>query len=93
MSLLYLLQLLVGFFGLVLIALPFSQNLKNVNYKSIGIGIIFQIVLAILLLKVPLIVDAFKFLGDGVIALQKAIESALLDIVNIGYQRGYWKYE
>ncbi|MEC7999945.1 MAG: nucleoside transporter C-terminal domain-containing protein [Pseudomonadota bacterium] len=72
MSLLYLLQLLVGFFGLVLIALPFSQNLKNVNYKSIGIGIIFQIVLAILLLKVPLIVDAFKFLGDGVIALQNA---------------------
>ena len=72
MSLLYLLQLLVGFFGLVLIALPFSQNLKNVNYKSIGIGIIFQIVLAILLLKVPLIVDAFKFLGDGVIALQTA---------------------
>ena len=61
-----------GFFGLVLIALPFSQNLKNVNYKSIGIGIIFQIILAILLLKVPLIVDAFKFLGDGVIALQNA---------------------
>ena len=72
MSLLYLLQLLVGFFGLVLIALPFSQSFKNVNYKSIGIGIIFQIVLAILLLKVPLIVDAFKFLGDGVIALQNA---------------------
>ena len=30
---------------------------------------------------------------SGTIALQKAIESALLDIVNIGYQRGYWKYE
>ena len=65
MSLLYLLQLLVGFFGLVLIALPFSQNLKNVNYKSIGIGIIFQIVLAILLLKVPLIVDAQRIPNQG----------------------------
>jgi curli production assembly/transport component CsgG len=30
---------------------------------------------------------------SGTIALQKAIESALLDIVNIGYERGYWKYE
>jgi curli production assembly/transport component CsgG len=30
---------------------------------------------------------------SGTIALQKAIESSLLDIVSIGYQRGYWKYE
>ena len=30
---------------------------------------------------------------SGTIALQKAIESSLLNIVSIGYQRGYWKYE
>ena len=27
------------------------------------------------------------------IALQKSIESALIDIINVGYDRGYWKYE
>ena len=27
------------------------------------------------------------------IALQKAIESAVLEIVNIGYERRFWSYE
>lgn len=30
---------------------------------------------------------------SSTIALQKAIESALLDIISVGYDRGYWKYE
>ena len=53
--------------------------------------------------------DIFKFIEAGTelveteigsasnesvtIALQKAIESALLDIITIGYDRGYWKHE
>ena len=30
---------------------------------------------------------------SNTIALQKSIESALLDIINIGFVRGYWKHE
>ncbi len=53
--------------------------------------------------------DVFKFIEAGTelveievgsaqneshtIALQKAIESALLDIITVGYDRGYWKHE
>ena len=53
--------------------------------------------------------DVFKFIEAGTelveiemgsasnesntIALQKSIESALLDIINIGFVRGYWKHE
>ena len=53
--------------------------------------------------------DVFKFIEAGTelveieigsasnesttIALQKSIESALLDIINIGFDRGYWKHE
>ena len=53
--------------------------------------------------------DAFKFIEAGTelveieigraenesttIALQRAIESAILDIITVGYDRGYWKYE
>ena len=53
--------------------------------------------------------DIFKFIEAGTelveaevgtarneshtIALQKSIESALLDIISVGYDRGYWKHE
>ena len=30
---------------------------------------------------------------SSTIALQKSIESALLDIISVGYDRGYWKHE
>jgi len=30
---------------------------------------------------------------SGSIALQKAIETAVLEIINIGYERGYWEHE
>ena len=53
--------------------------------------------------------DVFKFIEMGTelveveigsasnesttIALMKAIEGAVLELINIGYERGYWKYE
>ena len=53
--------------------------------------------------------DVFKFIEAGTelveveigraenesstVALQKSIESALIDIINVGYNRGYWKHE
>ncbi len=30
---------------------------------------------------------------SGTIALQKAIEGAVLELINIGYEKGFWKYE
>lgn len=30
---------------------------------------------------------------SGVIALQKAIETGVLKLINIGIERGYWQYE
>ena len=70
----YFLQLLIGFIGLTAIAIPFSSNIKEINYKNIIIGILFQIVLAFILIKIPIIVTFFKSLGDGVIALQNATQ-------------------
>ena len=70
----YFLQLLIGFIGLTAIALPFSSNIRAINYRNIVVGIIFQIILAFILIKIPLIVSFFKSLGDGVIALQNATQ-------------------
>ncbi|MDB0058906.1 Na+-dependent nucleoside transporter [Gammaproteobacteria bacterium] len=67
-------QILIGFVGLVCIAIPFSQNRSVINYRYIFVAIIFQIILAFALLKIPFIVQIFKYLSDGVSSLQAATQ-------------------
>ena len=45
------------FFGLVAM---FSTNLRAVNWRTIGWGVALQIILAVLVLKVPFVHDAFN---------------------------------
>ena len=71
------LQIIIGFIGLILIAVPFSDNYKIINFKFIAYGILAQIVLAIVLLKIPFIISVFEVMGNGVVVLQEAtIEGA-----------------
>ena len=65
-------QIIIGFIGLIIIALPFSENLNIINYKYIIYGILSQIILAAILLKIPIVISAFELLGNGVIVLQEA---------------------
>lgn len=77
MSTLNILHILVGFIGLILIAIPFSNNYKIINYRYIFYGILSQVVLAAVLLKAPLVISFFEVLGKGVTILQNAtIEGA-----------------
>ena len=70
-------QIIIGFIGLILIAVPFSDNFKIINYKYVAYGILSQIILAVILLKIPLVISAFEILGNGVVILQEAtIEGA-----------------
>ena len=66
------LQIIIGFIGLILIAVPFSENYKIINFKFIAYGILAQIVLAIVLLKIPFIISVFEVMGNGVVVLQEA---------------------
>ena len=68
------LQILIGFVGLVCIAIPFSQNRSSINYRYIFVAIIFQIILAFALLKIPFIVQIFAYLSAGVSSLQAATQ-------------------
>lgn len=54
---------LVGMISLIAIAYLFSSNRKAINWRTVGIGIAFQIVIAIGVLKVPLIKNLFEFVG------------------------------
>ena len=66
------LQIFIGFIGLVTLAIPFSENYRNINYKYIVYGIVSQLILAVILLKVPFIINFFEVLGNGVTILQNA---------------------
>jgi len=48
---------------LLLIAFLFSQNRRAINWRTVGIGLLFQIVIAIGVLKVPFIQGIFEFIG------------------------------
>jgi len=72
MDILSITQIIIGFIGLVIIAIPFSENFKIINFKYIVYGILAQIVLAAILLKIPIVITAFELLGNGVIILQEA---------------------
>src|SRR5262245_29452633 len=54
---------LVFFFGFVA---AFSQNLRAVNWRTIGWGIALQVLLAVLVLKVPVVYRGFQQAGDVV---------------------------
>ena len=77
MSTLNFLHIFIGFIGLVAIAIPFSSNYKIINYRYVFYGIISQLLLAAILLKLPIVINFFELLGNGVTILQNAtIEGA-----------------
>ncbi|KYP14258.1 nucleoside transporter C-terminal domain-containing protein [Flavihumibacter sp. CACIAM 22H1] len=57
-----------GLIGIVLIlgiAYLFSNNKKKINLRVVGSGIALQLIIAILVLKVPAVTRFFQFLGKG----------------------------
>ena len=77
MSTLNFLHIFIGFIGLVAIAIPFSSNYKIINYRYVFYGIVSQLLLAAILLKLPIVINFFELLGNGVTILQNAtIEGA-----------------
>jgi len=53
----------LGMFTLLLIAFLFSSNRKAINWRTVSIGLAFQLVIAIGVLKVPFIQNIFEFVG------------------------------
>lgn len=53
----------LGMFALILISFLLSKNRKAINWKTIGFGLIAQLVLAIGVLKVPFVQAIFEFVG------------------------------
>jgi len=54
---------ILGMISLLFIAYLFSSNRKKINWKTVGIGVTFQLVIAIGVLKVAFIQRVFEFVG------------------------------
>lgn len=55
---------LLGMIALIAIAWVFSKDRKNIPWKSVGMGLAFQVVLAVGVLYVPFIRVGFEFFGN-----------------------------
>ncbi|WP_299208828.1 nucleoside transporter C-terminal domain-containing protein [uncultured Dokdonia sp.] len=59
-----LLRGILGMFSLLLIAFLFSNNRKAIKWKTVGIGLAIQLIIAIGVLKVPFIEKIFDFIAS-----------------------------
>ena len=70
----YYLQIIIGALVLLLLGAVFSNNAKNINFKYLISAILLQFMIAILLIKVPLITAFFENISQGVLALKAATD-------------------
>ena len=62
----------IGFFAILFLGAVFSENVKAIKLKYVVSGVLIQLILALLLLKVDLFGSFFAFLSDGVMVLKAA---------------------
>lgn len=60
---------LLGMFVLIVLAFLFSANRKAIDWKIVGIGLAFQIFIAIGVLKIPFVQAIFNFIGKGFVEI------------------------
>ncbi|SDS64898.1 NupC/NupG family nucleoside CNT transporter [Winogradskyella sediminis] len=83
---------ILGMASLILIAFLFSSNRKAINWKTVGIGLLFQLIIAIGVLKIDFVKTAFEFIGQGFIAIlgftqagSEFLFGGMLDINSFGF--------
>ena len=60
---------LLGMFTLILIAFLFSNNRRKINWALVLKGLLLQFILAVAILKVQWVEDAFDLIGKGFVAV------------------------
>ncbi|TXD85504.1 Na+ dependent nucleoside transporter [Subsaximicrobium wynnwilliamsii] len=83
---------LLGMVSLIFIAFLFSSNRKAINWKTVGIGLAFQLIIAVGVLKVEFIKSAFEVVGKGFIAIlgftqagSEFLFGGILNVNSFGY--------
>ena len=84
---------LLGMFVLILISYLFSANRKAINWKTVGIGLTIQLLIAIGVLKIPIIQSAFESVGQVFVSIldytragsQFLFEGLVVDMDTFGF--------
>ncbi|MCP4978749.1 MAG: Na+ dependent nucleoside transporter [Maribacter sp.] len=84
---------ILGMLVLILIAYLFSANRKGINWKTVGIGLSIQLMIAIGVLKVPFIQKAFESVGQVFVSIldytragsQFLFEGLVVDMDTFGF--------
>jgi CNT family concentrative nucleoside transporter len=83
---------LLGMISLILIAFLFSSNRKAINWKTVGIGLAFQLLIAIGVLRVEFIKNAFEAIGQVFINIldftragSEFLFSGVMDVNSYGF--------
>lgn len=83
---------LLGMLSLILIAFLFSSNRKGINWKTVGLGLAFQLIIAIGVLKVNFIKNLFEGIGgvfinilDFTRAGSEFLFSGVMDVNSYGF--------
>jgi len=69
------LQALIGMTGLLAVAWSLGERRRQVPWRAVIAGLLLQLTLAVLLLKLPLAKDAFLALNGAMLALEQATEA------------------
>jgi concentrative nucleoside transporter, CNT family len=68
-------QGLAGIAGLLLLAWIFSENRKGTPWRAVWAGLLLQLLLALLLLKLPFAKQAFLALNDALLYIEKSTQA------------------
>ncbi|QDO92883.1 Na+ dependent nucleoside transporter [Formosa sediminum] len=87
-----LLRGMLGMFILLIISYLLSSNRKAINWKTIGVGLSAQLMLAIAVLKIEFAQNAFEFVGKIFVKILEFTQAgsefllgSMMDINNVGY--------
>lgn len=82
----------LGMVTLIFVAFLFSSNRKSINWKTVSIGLTFQLIIAIGVLKISFVKTAFEYVGQGFIAIlgftqagSEFLFGGMLDVTSFGY--------
>ncbi len=82
----------LGMITLLFIAFLFSNNRKAINWKTVGIGLAFQLIIAIGVLKVAIVQKAFEAVGQLFVSVldftragSEFLFNGLMDISSYGF--------
>jgi CNT family concentrative nucleoside transporter len=66
---------LAGMTGLVALAWLLSEDRRGVPWRAVGSGLVLELVLAVLCLKLAAVKNAFMALNDALLVLERATEA------------------